>query len=87
VRDVAQRAERAGGAQRVAHAPQRLRFGPHPLDEGAQQDRLADARLTGDQCDAALPGDGAVGTVDEHVEGVLALQQSHSRNCKRSRRR
>ena len=52
VRDVAERAERAGRAQRVAHAPQRLRLRPRPLDEGAQEDGLADARLAGDEDDA-----------------------------------
>ena len=43
-RDVAQRAERARGAQRVAHAPQHRHR--HPLGERAEQRRLADARLT-----------------------------------------
>ncbi len=48
VRDVAQRAERAGRAQRVAHAPQRFR--PGPLDEGAPgvfTDRTSNAARSG----------------------------------------
>ena len=73
VRDVAQRAERAGGAQRVAHAPQRLRVAG-PLDEGAQQDGLADARLAGDEDDGAVAGGGAASPLLEHVEGMLTLQ-------------
>ena len=50
-RDVAQRAERARGAQRVAHAPQHRHR--HPLGERAQEAGLADARLTGEQHQAA----------------------------------
>jgi len=76
VRDVAQRPQRAGGAQRVAHAPQRLRA--RLLDEGAQQDGLADARLAGDEDDGAVAGDGAASALVEQVKGVLAFQELHA---------
>ena len=48
------------------------------LDEGAQQDGLADARLAGDEDDRAVAGGGAAGAVLEHVEGMVALQQPHA---------
>ena len=63
-----------GRAQRVAHAPQRLRTGPRPLDEGTQEDGLADARLAGDEHDRSVAGGRA----------RRARSSSTSRGCSRS---
>ena len=73
--DVAERAERAWGAQRVAHAPQH-RYA-RPLGERPQHDGLADPRLAGHEHDRAPAVGQATGTVGERVEGVIALQQPH----------
>jgi hypothetical protein len=51
-RDVAERPERAWGAQGVAHAPQDRRR--HPFGERAQERGLADARLTHEQNEVAV---------------------------------
>ena len=73
--DVAERAERAGSAQGVAHAPQHRHR--RLLDELPQQDGLADARLPGDEHHRAAAVHGAAGSVAEHVKGMVALQQPH----------
>jgi len=46
-------------------------------DEGAQENGLADAGVAGDEHDGALPGAGATGALDEHVQGMLALEEWH----------
>ena len=74
-RDVAQRAERARGAQRVAHAPQHRHR--HPLGERAEQRRLADARLTDEQHHCAATRRRPLGPGLQHVDRVFALQQPH----------
>ncbi len=55
-----------------------------PLDEGAQQNGLADARLAGDEHDGAMTCEGTTSAVIEHVEGMLALQQPHPKKRRRS---
>ena len=74
-RDVAERAERARGAQRVAHAPQHRHR--HPLGERAQEGRLADARLTDEQHQAATTRRRPIGPGLQHVDRVFALQKPH----------
>jgi hypothetical protein len=53
------------------------------VDEGAEEDGLADARLAGDEDHRPVTGDRPAGTLLEHVEGMLALQQPHSGDCRR----
>ncbi len=69
--DVAERSERAGGAQRVAHAPQHRHR--RLLGELPQQDGLADARFPSDEHQRAAALGGAAGAIAEDVEGMVAL--------------
>ena len=75
-RDVAERPERAWGAQGVAHAPQHR----HRCLGGelAEQDCLADPGLAGEEHDRAPTRGRAAGTVAEHVEGMVALEKPHA---------
>ena len=78
VRDVAERAQRTGGAQRIAHAPQDRYRGL--LGERVQQRCLADARLAREQDETSCAPGRAFRSGLQHLDGVVALQQPHRRS-------
>jgi hypothetical protein len=83
--DVAERAERARCAQRVAHAPQHRHR--RLSDELAEKDGLADPGLPGEQHDRAPARSRAAGTVAEDREGMVALEQAHAPSLENQRSR
>ena len=76
VGDVVQRAEGAGHAQRVAHAPQHV-ADVRARGEQAGQRGLPDPRLAGEQDDRAFAAPRLLPRAAQEAQLVVALEQLH----------